>query len=200
MKKLGLIVWMLVNVAFLYAQYDKEMEYQGHYAIGLMQLNSGSGYGAGISLIVNIQKGRKNIGFGPIIQQKNMKLSGVSLKYRIFTGRFDDVEYMSKRLKPYFEYDLLYRHASVDKPMIVLVNNAPVEIPEETGSIGTMEHYLSFGSQFKAYKKIYLDASVGAGIYIGSLDQINQPKTIGIHYKNHGFTGFIRIGIGYRIN
>jgi len=45
-----------------------------------------------------------------------------------------------------------------------------------------------------------MNASIELGVYIGSLDKVNHPNTLGIHHENYGFTGVAKMAIGYRIN
>ena len=200
MKTAFLILIFATVCLAVSAQYEKEMEYLPHYTAGLSQINSGSGHQAGFSVNMLIQKGRKSIGMGVVLQDKEGILCGADLRYRIFTGSYDESLFASKRTKPYLQYNLLYRKAYVDNPTVIVLNDSKLEIPDEPGTISTIEHYISFGVQLKLYKNIYLDSSLGLGVYIGSLDKINRPKTIGIHRENHGFTGIFNAGIGYRIN
>jgi hypothetical protein len=202
MKKI-LIIWIFI---FQYtvstdAQYSRDKEYLSHYGIDFSEINSGSGHGSGLSLNFNIQKGRKALSFGAVYQPRENKISGVDFKYRIFLGQFDESVYRTRILRPYLQYNLSYKKATVDAPVIIPAANSYIELPDsEQGTIGTMEHYAAFGLQLSLYKNIYFDSSLGMGIYIGSLDKINHPNTIGIHGENHGFTGSVKIGIGVRIN
>ena len=72
------------------------------------------------------------------------------------------------------------------------------ELPASPGTIATMEHYTGAGMQVFLAKNICLDGSIGIGSYIGSIDKINAPHSIGIHKENHGFVFAVEFGMGYK--
>ncbi len=201
MKKLAILIIVIALTLTVKSQYNEKKEYDSHYGINLSSINSGSGHGYGISMNTNIQKGRKSLEVGAIYQSRENKISGADLRYKIFIGRFNDFLDGKKIISSYIQYNLIYQKATVDAPTVVTRDKSTIELPNSgPATIGTMEHYASFGMQLNMYNDFYIDSSVGLGVYIGSLDKDNPPNSFGIHKENHGYTASFKIGIGYRFN
>ena len=153
-------------------------------------------------LNVGMQKARKSLIMGALYQLYDNRISGIDIRYRVYFGDVSDGFYFKRNFKPYIEYNLIYHKVMVDSSTILLRTAATsVEVSDsKPGTIATIEHYISAGIQCRIYGRIFMNASAGLGVYIGSLDKVNHPNTPGIHRENHGFTGVAKIGIGYRIN
>ena len=201
MKTITTLIMVTAITLTVKSQYSKEKEHDSHYAMNVSSIHSGSGHGHGISVNTSIQKGRKSLEIGAIYQSRQNKISGADLRYKIFTGHFNDFLFGKKFVSPYFQYDLIYQKVTVNIPTVISRGKSTIELPDnEPGTVGTMEHYASLGMQLKLYKNFYIDSSIGLGVYIGSLDKENMADSFGIHKDNYGFTASLKTGIGYRFN
>jgi hypothetical protein len=201
MKTIIIVILVAAIPLIAKSQYSKEDEYHSHYGMNVSSINTGSGHGHGVSINTNIQKGNKSLEVGAIFQNSENKISGADLRYKIFVGHFDDLQYRKKIFSPYIQYNLIYRKVTVDAPVVITRDKSTIEIPvSEPGTIATMEHYASLGFQLKLYNRFYFDNTMGLGVYIGSIDKVNKPHGFGLHMDNYGFTGSIKIGLGYRFN
>jgi len=199
-KFIALILVAAINLT-VKSQYSKEEEYDSHYGVNVSSINSGSGHGYGISINTNIQKGRKSLEVGAIYQCRENKISGADFRYKIFIGHFEDFLYGKKYISPYFQYNLIYHKATVNTPTVIYRDKSTIELPDaEPGIVGTIEHYASLGFQLKLYNNLYIDNTIGLGVYIGSLYKQIIPDSFGLHRENYGFTASFKIGIGYRFN
>ncbi|UCH15673.1 MAG: hypothetical protein JSV22_06835 [Bacteroidales bacterium] len=201
MKRIIILVMVAAINLTVKAQYSREKEHYSHYGMNISKIYSGSGHGYGITINTNIQKARKSLEVGAIYQTSEDKIAGADIRYKIFFGRFNDFLNGDKLFNPFLQYNLIYRKATVDAPVIVIKNKAAIELSAPTPAvISTIEHYVSLGIQLKIYNRFYFDSSFGLGLYIGYIDKINKPAAIGIHRDNHGFTTSYKLGIGYRFN
>jgi hypothetical protein len=203
MKKTIIILSFLVfSTKFLSAQYSRDMEYKNHVTTGIFVVNTGSGHGPEMCVNVGLQKARKSFVGGILYQLNDNKISGIDIRYRIYLGNIDDGFYFARNFKPYIQYNLIFHKVSVDSSSVLLhTGTSNIEVTDsESGTIATMEHYISTGIQCRLYGRVYINTSIGFGLYLGSLDKVNHPDTPGIHRENHGFTGVVKIGLGYRIN
>ncbi len=186
----------------LSAQFSRVMECRNHTTAGINIVNTGSGHGPEMCLNVGMQKVRKSLIFGVLCQLSDKKISGIDIRYRIYFGDISEALHFTRNFKPYIQYNLIYQKVKVDSSTIMLrTKTTNIEISDsKPGTIATIEHYISAGIQCRIYSRIYINASAGIGVYIGSLDKVHHPNTPGIHHENYGFTGVVNIGIGYRIN
>ena len=171
-----------------------------HYGIGLAEINSGSGQGAGYSLNGCIIKGRKSLEIGIIYNDRESRISGGDFKYRIMLGRLYRIEDQSKIFMPYLQYNLMYQKSTSYAPDVVKLGEQNYEVPGDPGTIATMGHYLAYGNKIRLFGRAYFDTSLGLGVYQGSMDKVYGPDTWGIHGTNSGFTYAFKIGFGYTFN
>jgi hypothetical protein len=171
-----------------------------HYGVGFSEINTGTGQGMGYGINANICKGRKSLEVGFIYSDRESKISGGDFKYKIFLGNLYRVEDQNKLFKPYFQYNLIYQKGTSYSPDQVTLGGAKYDIASEPGTVATIGHYLAYGNKIRLFGSTYLDSSLGFGYYMGSIDKVNGPNTIGIHNENSGLTFAVKIGLGYTFN
>jgi hypothetical protein len=201
MKALATIVVIILMTATVsYAKKNAVVTETAHYGVGLSQINTGSGHGTGYTINGNIMKGRKFLEIGVIYSERESKFAGGDIKYKVFLGNIQRVKDENKIFKPYLQYNIIYQKGTSCSPDIVTIDDASYEAPADPGTIATMGHYLAYGNKIKLFGNAYFDSSFGLGVYIGSLDKVNGPGTLGIHSTNAGLTYSIKLGIGYIFN
>jgi hypothetical protein len=171
-----------------------------HYGVGLSEISTGTGQGTGYAVNANVCRGRKSLEVGLIYSDRESKFSGGDFKYKIFLGNIYRVEDQNKMYKPYIQYNLIYQKGTSAAPDQISLGNTTYDIVSEPGTVATIGHYLAFGNKIRLFGNAYLDSSIGLGYYIGALDKVNGPNTIGIHNGNNGLTYAVKIGFGYTIN
>ena len=171
-----------------------------HYAVGLSQINTGSGHGAGYTINGSIMRGRKAMEVGLICSEREARISGGDFKYQIMFGNLNRIQSYNKLFVPYVQFNLVYRKGMSYSPEVVKLGTENYSVPSHPGMISTIGHYLAYGNKIRIFNKVYFDSSVGFGFYLGSLDKVNGPGTFGIHYENSGFTYSFKVGFGYAFN
>ncbi len=169
------------------------------------QFQSGSGHNSSLVMKSTLQKGRRSIELGMMVENESSRVSGADLKYKHFLGQRASIEHFHEnkaiKLKPYIHYSCIYHSAKVNTPDFIPQGNKKSmhpELPSSPGTVATMEHFTGLGMQVYLSKNVCLDGSLGLGAYIGSLDHMNTPKTIGIHKENHGYILAVEFGLGYK--
>jgi hypothetical protein len=171
-----------------------------HYGVGFSEINTGTGQGMGYSINGSVCRGRKSLEVGLIYSDRESKFSGGDFKYKIYLGNIYRVEDQNKMYKPYLQYNLIYQKGTTAAPDQVTLGNTTYDIASEPGTVATIGHYLAFGNKIRLFGRTYIDSSLGFGYYIGALDKVNGPNTIGIHNGNNGITYAVKIGFGYTFN
>jgi hypothetical protein len=175
------------------------------FGMNVNQFQSGSGHNPSLVMKSTLQKGRRSIEFGMMYEQENNRVSGADMKYKHFLGKRASIEHYRDnapiRLKPYIHYSCVYHSAKVNTPDFVpqgRKKSSYPELPSSPGTVATMEHFTGLGLQIFVSDNICLDSSVGLGAYIGSLDHLSAPETLGIHKENYGYTLSFEFGLGYK--
>ncbi len=201
--KILLVISVLI-IHSLFAIGQTETGYHIFYGVNLNQVSTGSGHGSEYVINTNFQQGRKSLELGMLVQN-NSRISGGDMKYKIFLGKNASLETKSATnktaIKSYLHYNCLYHNSIVKTPDLVFLSGKKTGAPGPPGSVGTIatiEHFTGFGMQLIIPGNFVFDGSIGMGTYLGSLDKMNNPNTIGIHRENHGFVLAVEFGLGYR--
>jgi hypothetical protein len=202
MKAIGLILTLLtlLGQTAVFGEEDEVQVVNTYYHVTVSQINAGTGHGNGYTVSAGLVKGRKSLEVGVIYSEREEKLAGCDVKYRIFLGNAYRLEDVYKVYRPYLQYNMLYQKGISYSPDIMELNGELYEIPTEPGMIATIGHYVGYGNKIRITGRTYLDSSLGFGFYQGSLDKVNGPGTWGIHNTNNGFTFSFKIGVGYTFN
>ncbi len=175
------------------------------YGIDLSQVHTGSGHGSSFAMNTDIQQGRRSIEFGVLYQEDQKRISGGNVEYKVFLGRNafrnNHAENHGLTFKPYIHYNCIYHNFKVNTPDFVPVGAkkaSTADLSTSPGLISTMEHYAGLGLQVMISSNVSFDSSMGLGAYIGSLDKVTAPETIGIHGDNFGFVLAVQFGLGYK--
>jgi hypothetical protein len=163
-------------------------------------VNSGSGQGMGYTLGAGINEGRKTFEAGLIFDQRDGKISGASIQYRITLGSQTVINSRTPMFIPYLQYHLLYQKGLSYSADIIELEGKEYILPAEAGVVATMGHYLATGAKIRLLDRLYVDTSIGLGAYFGSMDKVNGPGTWGIHHENNGFTFAYKIGFCYTLS
>lgn len=202
MKRLVLISTILLLSSFTLIFGKKntiQIQEETYYAASIAHIHTGSGHGAGYAFSGIVMRGRKSLEAGFIYSDRESKVAGCDIRYRIMLGNLCSIQQNGRKFIPYLQYNLMYEKGISYASDLVELGSEIYEIPSEPGTVATMGHYLGYGNKIKLFNKTYIDTSIGLGVYQGSLDHLNGPGTWGIHYDNCGFTYSFKIGIGYLI-
>jgi hypothetical protein len=191
---------LLITSTTGYSKKNAESIDYSYYGVGFSEINTGTGQGVGYGINANVCKGRKSLEVGFIYSDRESKISGGDFKYKIFLGNLYRVEDQNKLFKPYIQYNLIYQKGTSNAPDQVNLGGTKYEIESEPGTVATVGHFVAYGNKIKLFGSTYLDSSLGLGYYMGSIDKVNGPNTIGIHNGNGGLTFAVKIGFGYIFN
>lgn len=162
--------------------------------INVYHTSSESGYGSSINFNIGIEKDNRSLAAGAIFQEKPGRLSGGEISYRHHL-RFSN----KLRLKPYFQYNFLFRYNSFSSQTVQATTHTMTN--ELNGvRVATFEHYLGTGTHIHLFQNIFLDLSVGYGIILGSIDEKfsdTEHYTMGGRRRDFGL--LTKFGIGYQI-
>ncbi|MBN2524002.1 MAG: hypothetical protein JXB24_12075 [Bacteroidales bacterium] len=186
-----------ISVTSLFAIDDAGDEVKARYGLAASYIYTGTGHGAGYTVNANVTKGRKLLEAGIIYSERESKISGADIKYRIYLGALDRLNSGNKIFNAYLQYNLVYQKGTSYSPELVTLGDQTYLVNTDPGTIATMGHFIAYGNQVSVMKNLYFDTSLGLGYYIGSLDKVDGPGTWGIHNENSGFTYSFKIGFGY---
>jgi hypothetical protein len=195
--KKSLFAAFLFMLIFTDISAKESSENTTYYVTGISFVTSGSGQGSGISLYAGVGKGRKFMKAGIIFCNHDSKISGGDFEYRLFLGDFTVIQGRDQIISPFLQYNILYQKRISYSPDIISLGEQIYYIESDPGSVATMGHFASLGSTFRIMHRIFVEASLGLGLYIGSVDKVNGQDTCGIHCGNYGFTYTCKIGISY---
>jgi len=194
------LITLLLTSSLVFGKKNAVQIIETHYAVGLSQINSGSGHGVGYTFNGSIIKGRKALEVGLIYNDRESKITGGDFKYRVFLGNLYRIQGNENIFTPYLQYNLVYQKGTSYSPDVVQAGSESYTVPSDPGVISTLGHYFAGGNKLRLFSRAYLDTSLGLGVYQGSMDRINGPETWGIHKENYGFTFAFKVGFGYTFN
>lgn len=198
--QIAILTILLLSSTLVFGKKNAVVIKDTYYGVGVAQINSGSGHGVGYSFSGAAVKGRKSFEVGLIYSERESKISGGDIRYRIMLGNIFRIQEDSKVFTPYLQYNLLYQKGMSYAPDMIQLGGETYEIASEPGTVATMGHYLAYGNKIKLFDRAYIDTSIGLGVYQGSLDQENSPDTWGVHGDNNGLTYSFKVGVGYSFN
>jgi hypothetical protein len=134
--------------------------------------NSASGYGKSLNLNISIEKDRRHLETGIIMQQESARISGGEILYRhYFSSLYRDQDSGIKSYRNFrffFQYNLIFRYSNI--PDIVNITQATMHESVNTGSrVATYEHYAGMGTQIRVLDNLFLNAGLGYGAILGSI-------------------------------
>ena len=193
----SIVVIFFITSCYLFGEDNSEIVINTYYGISMLLITTGSGHGFGYTINGSISKGRKSLEVGLIYSDRESKIAGGDFKYRLFLSKIDRIQNDQKKYTAYLQYNLVYQKGMSYSPEIVKLGEVTYVVESDSGKVANMGHYISYGNKIQIFRNTYLDASLGFGYYVGSLDKVNGPGTFGIHFQNSGFTYSSKIGIGY---
>ncbi|MFO7923097.1 MAG: hypothetical protein R6U58_05335 [Bacteroidales bacterium] len=163
--------------------------------------NSASGYGRSLNLNMSIEKERRHMEIGVIMQQESARIYGGEILYRHYLSsahKNDNSEYDQYRnLRLYFQYNFIFRNTDLPQG-IDIMHPTLQENTVPGGRVATFEHYAGAGAQVRIFDNFFLNAGVGYGIILGSVDDRYRDKS---HYTMGGrkneFGLVTKFGLGY---
>lgn len=163
--------------------------------------NSASGYGRSLNLNISIEKDKRQLETGIIIQQESARISGGEILYRHYLSSPDKEEDSGIRqyrnLRFFFQYNLIFRYSNT--PDRVNMNQATMqEFVITGGRVATYEHYAGMGTQLRVLDNLFINAGFGYGTILGSVDGKYLDEA---HYNMGGrktdYGPVTRFGLGY---
>lgn len=198
MKNIILSVFILAGAFISNAQPNQNMNYKTFYSLNYQVISTVSVPGLLTSVNINVQNGKRNLEIGPLFSVVNSNLTGLNVRHRVFlTGKFIEREFYKKQVKPFVQYSLLYHTGKMSIKPSIIYSNAELQFDEKIISVFTVEHYFSYGIQFRINNQLSFESSLGLGIYMNS-QKMDTPSTFGIKSDHVGLTNSVRMGIGYR--
>jgi hypothetical protein len=168
------------------------------YGFYVGEFQSLSGFSSSTEASLFIKNQKKSFELGIFFDNDSKELSGLSFthKYFLFRSRFNQ----NSIIQPYINYNFIYRVTYLDKPLTIYPDR--VEGTENDRSrYSSMEHYLGGGVEINAFKYVYINISGGIGRYLGSIKKPCNPDPITGYYEGgNGWSGVLKIGVGFRMN
>lgn len=163
--------------------------------------NSASGYGKSLNLNMSIEREKRHLEAGIIMQQESARISGGEIIYRHYISSPNKNQSTQNKqyrnLRVYFQYNFVFRkHILPDSFEIMPSNLQEIVLPG--GRVATFEHYAGMGAQVRLFDNFFLNGVLGCGIILGSIDEkfIDQQ-----HYTMDGrkndFGMVTRFGFSY---
>jgi hypothetical protein len=188
---------VFLSASFLYAEENTPGTFEAVYGVSVSHINTGTGHGPGYAVNANVNKGRKTLEVGLVYSNRDSKIGGADFRYRVLLGDISRIQGNDKLYTAYLQYNLMYQKGMSYSPDLVTLGDTEYEVESDPGVVATMGHFIAYGNKIKLFNNVYVDASLGLGYYVGSLDKINGPGTFGIHNENSGLTYSLKVGIGY---
>lgn len=151
------------------------------YSVGISRFNSSSGFRPGTDFYFLFTEQKRSIGFGFLYCPEQRKISGISIHYETTLSSS-----LKSNFSPYLFYNLVYRFTRTE----AILNEQPVE--STYGLYKSMEHHIGMGMNVKILKNIHAKASMGYGVYFGS---IKKPVYDSFTKEVTGSNGFSAIGM-----
>ncbi len=175
---------------------------QTYMGVNVSEVYTGSGHGYAYVMRTNLQRGRRYLSVGAVLDDNAARLSGADVKFKVYLGDKGNPETLNTKkthIVPYLHYSCLYHTERVVGQDVHPTSKKSdnIELPAGEGRVATIEHFLGLGLQMNLASSFYVDGNLGLGIYIGSLDHFQAPRTFGIHMDNYGFVLAAELGVGY---
>ncbi len=157
----------------------------------MYHVNTASGYGRCVTLNMSIEKERRYLASGIIMQLESAGISGGEILYRHYISSIygnRNTMNLDKTLRFYFQYNFVFRRHIL--PDIGTISSTLQEAVVPGGRVATFEHYTGIGTQVKIFDQLFFDAGLGYGIILGSIDDkfLNEPHyTMGGRKNDFGF-------------
>lgn len=190
-KVIAIISFIILTSGFCYSQEIREKKL--NVVIELNQFITGSGFSSGTRMNIMIESNRnRNLAFGIIYDYEYQKIVGLSAHHETMLWRNRDI--CKGMIKPCLFYNFLYRKTTIPE----LGTDLKSKVPFVTYS--SHEHHFGIGIRMEFLDRLYMDADIGYGIYLGSIKKpaICNHLTGEVGGTN-GFGIIAQVGIGYCI-
>jgi hypothetical protein len=187
MKKFYFLSLVLFAVTSVYAQVPDSLKKTAVYGVEVNQTITGSGFASGTELILSITEGKRNLDIGFYFCSEAKRFTGVIVHHEVALVRFPQV----KRLVPFAFYHGIYRITKVGKSESDSLINS-------FGTYKSFEHHLGVGIHARITNGIYVTASVGYGVYFGSIKKPEILHLTGEKVGSNGLAPIASIGIGLK--
>jgi len=166
---------------------------------GLFSQVSANGYGGQSLTMIHLKKGRYSFIGGPVIQNRQKRVSGVQFNYTYAltgpeTGEHNECEpELFAFISTAYNYNaLLGKRAMWEEKMS---DPAVKETNISDYKFKSAEVYAGFGLKIVFFKKLKWISAVGVGGY----KTFNFPDKCNLHYENHNIGLLLRTGISLDI-
>lgn len=174
------------------AQYKNQDNTQ--YGLSMAQFSSESGFQPGFEIHFTVQPSRTSkVGFGLFMDNETKRISGLTITHqRMLVTRLRKLPL----IQPFVVYNFIYRRTSMQE---LIVQDDAIVRGTNLATYASMEHHLGLGLNLNFSKRIYLDASLGYGLYLGSIKRPSTPDPITRQVSGSTGGGLIfKTGIGIR--
>ncbi len=163
--------------------------------------NSDAGYGRSLNMNISIEKHKRHLEIGVILQEQTAIISGGEIIYKHYLSNFVkngclvNPHYCNWRI--FFQYNFVFRNNTLSDRL----GTGPLasdDIVVAGGRVATYEHYAGLGVQVRLFDKIFLNGGLGYGVILGSADEkfSGEPHyTMGGNKNDFGMS--VRFGLGY---
>jgi hypothetical protein len=167
------------------------------YGINVYHASTGSGYGSSMNLNFSAQKFNRVFALGVLFDTQLGKIKGFEFMYKHFLG-YHSANFSKRTIKTFFNYNFMYR-----MPTQIIVNPSyfksdNINPAAVNGKMTTFEHAIGLGARVSLIKQVYVEGTLGFGVYLGSHYKGATPNTLGIHKDNYGFVPSFKLGFGFQ--
>lgn len=171
------------------------------YGFSIRDMRMSNGIGHSFVSSVTVEKGRKLLKLGAVLQNENQIFSGFSASYKVMLGRTNENGLFKSKdrvLNPFIFYNFNYfsMHYKVDDhPELIRLNYNSGESVRKASH----EHYLGLGVKINFDHIAYLDLGYAIGRYLGATGIPKVEKNTIDPAQNSGFTRMFKISLGFKL-
>ncbi|TVR70816.1 MAG: hypothetical protein EA408_10505 [Marinilabiliales bacterium] len=164
--------------------------------LSMYHFTSGSGYDQSLSFNASIEKDRKHLEGGLIMQLGSGRISGGEVIYRQYLSPVYKSYGQNQNFRFYLQLNLIFReHLLISDP-----GSIPVAMHQEAfqgRKVPTFEQYAGAGAMVRIHNNLFVNASLGYGLIMGSADNYQVESSGPVSYKRYDHGMSAKFGLGY---
>jgi len=162
---------------------------------------SASGYGKSLNMNMSIEREKRQLEIGVILQEESAQIFGGEILYRHYLSDLHKNENSRnpqyRNLRVYFQYNFIFRNNTLPD-RFETIPSASEDNVVPGGRVATFEHYAGAGVQVKLLDNFFLNAGLGYGIILGSVkEKFNGEPHYTMGGNKNDFGLVVRFGLGY---
>ncbi len=171
----------------------------GEYKIigfSMHHFTSGSGFEQSLSFNTSIEKDRRHLEAGLIMQLGSGRVSGGEVIYRQYLSPVYKRYGQNQNFRFYFQFNLIFRehYLSSDPGAIPIATHQEVF---QDRKVPTFEQYAGAGAMVRIHNNLFVNASLGYGLIMGSADNYLVEASGPVCYKKYDHGMSAKFGLGY---